>query len=252
MFDNVMWPLWPFLRQNMTLQPFLRRGWIYSLWFERFIRPAWNIYCLALDPVYPSCCSLVRVSWVSARVPVEWSGARCCVWRGKLQQWEHGCCNQTCMIPSVRHFFFLLYLFFRKSIHGLGYDMNNIRTKLLKLFVVPDGVSRVDWVPTDAILVIRAPGCYPQVVDKVKQDRWDEGETRKIQVWFFFPTREAQVAIHRWYWNLVEVDQRQRSIFSFTQSRNHSFHLILLFFPTVMRGSDIVWHKNQHTAQEPV
>ena len=45
------------------------------------------------------------------------------MWRGKLQQWEHGCCNQTCMIPSVRHFFFLLYLFFRKSIHGLGYDM---------------------------------------------------------------------------------------------------------------------------------
>ena len=32
----------------------------------------------------------------------------------------------------------------------------------------------------------------------------------------------------------------QRSIFSFTQSRNHSFHLILLFSPTVMRGSDIV------------
>ena len=26
----------------------------------------------------------------------------------------------------------------------------------------------------------------------------------------------------------------------FTQSRNHSFHLILLFFPTLMRGSDIV------------
>ena len=26
----------------------------------------------------------------------------------------------------------------------------------------------------------------------------------------------------------------------FTQSRNHSFHLILLFSPTVMRGSDIV------------
>ena len=71
---------------------------------------------------------------------------------------------------------------------GLGYDMNNIRIKLLKLFVthgvsqigclrssvslsVPDGVSRVDWVPTDAILLIRAPDCYPQVVDEVKQDR---------------------------------------------------------------------------------
>ena len=94
-----------------------RRWRIYSLRFEIFIRPTWNIYCLALDPVPPSCCSLVRVSWVSARVPVEWSGARCCVWRGKLQQWEHGCCNQTCMMPCERHFFFLLYLFFRKSIH---------------------------------------------------------------------------------------------------------------------------------------
>ena len=70
---------------------------------------------------------------------------------------------------------------------GLGYDMNNIRIKLLKLFVthgvsqigclrssvswwsvslsVPDGVSQVDWVPTDAILLIRAPDCYPVVVD---------------------------------------------------------------------------------------
>ena len=95
--------------------------------------------------------------------------------------------------------------------------MNNIRIKLLKLFVthrvsqigclrssvswwsvslsVPDGVSRVDWVPTDAILLICAPDCYPEVVDKVKQDRWDDGETRKIQVWFFFPTREVQVAV---------------------------------------------------------
>ena len=76
---------------------------------------------------------------------------------------------------------------------GLGYDINNIRIKLLKLFVtngvsqigclrssvswwsvslsVPDGVSRVNWVSTDVILLIRAPDCYPQVVGKVKQDR---------------------------------------------------------------------------------
>ena len=32
-------------------------------------------------------------------------------------------------------------------------------------------------------------------VVKVKQDRWDEEETRKIQVEFFFPTRKIQVAV---------------------------------------------------------
>ena len=84
--------------------------------------------------------------------------------------------------PHVSYFTDLSFYFTPHA--GLGYDMNNIRIKLLKLFVthgvsqigclrssVPDGVSRVDWVPTDAILVIRAPDCYPQVVDKVKQDR---------------------------------------------------------------------------------
>ena len=82
---------------------------------------------------------------------------------------------------------------------GLGYDMNNIRIKLLKLFVthgvsqigclrssvswwsvslsVPDGVSRVDWVPTDAILLIRAPDCYPVVVDWWKI-RWGVMQNR--------------------------------------------------------------------------
>ena len=92
------------------------RGWrFYSVGFERFIRPTWNIYCLALDPVPPPGCPLVKGSWVSTRVPVEWSGPRCCVWRGKLQPGEHGCCNPTCMMPCVRHFL-LPFLFFLLSL----------------------------------------------------------------------------------------------------------------------------------------
>ena len=59
--------------------------------------------------------------------------------------------------PHVSYFTDLSFYFTPHA--GLGYDMNNIRIKLLKLFV------------THAILLVCAPDCYPEVVDKVKQDR---------------------------------------------------------------------------------
>ena len=111
--------IWEIYKAHLkySLKGFLVGSWLcscYFLWHKVGGPVTWDCLSIWMEGLR-WCWRTGDLSWVSTRVPVEWSGTRCCVWRGKLQPGEHGYCNPTCMMPCVRHFL-LPFLFFLLSL----------------------------------------------------------------------------------------------------------------------------------------